>query len=264
MFVRLVLTLFLFTTCLAEDTVALLFLTRRDPNHADLWAEEIAKESNHFTVYVHPKEELEHPFFKRRKIKKSVPTSWDKHYGAWVALLKAALKDRRNKKFCFLSESCVPLHPLGEIYSRLMADFHSYICYATPEGKAHTHAVKELPKQHRWVNHEWIILNRKHARLVAMDREILPICEVYPIDNEVYPASLLSVKGCLNPNEVHNQLSTFVLWTATSYLHPKMFTEGTPEEMALLLAGKERCFFARKFSKQFPSHLLRQLLHPKS
>jgi hypothetical protein len=157
-----------FSTPLYAEKVALLFLTIQDLNHAELWKEQIQSNPGKFSIYFHSKEPLKDPYFKKYRIKHIVPTSWAIHLEAWQKLIKAALKDPENKKFVFLSESCVPIKPLDEIYQSLMHDKNTYMRFGRPWWPSdHNREVIELPKEHRWGNHEWVILNREHAKLIV-------------------------------------------------------------------------------------------------
>lgn len=239
---------------LHAEKIALLFLTIGELHHPDIWQKEIEKNRDKFSIYFHSKEPLTNPFFKPYRIKEIVPTSWDFHVYAWQELIKEAIKDSANTKFVFLSESCIPIRPLEYIYNRLMEDDNSYISHCKPWWPNDYHReVIELPKEHRWVNQEWVILNREHAKLVACDRIIIYCVSKHGSDTEAYPSSLLSYYNELDKPNVINRLTTYVNWKYNDGPHPYTFKLANAFTLTLMREAIELdCFFARKFSRSFP------------
>jgi core-2/I-Branching enzyme len=248
---------------LYADKVALLFLTLKDLNHAHLWQEQIEANEDHFSVYIHSKEPLSDPYFKKFRIKHIVATSWAIHLKAWQKLVKAALKDSDNKKFVFLSESCVPLQPLDKIYQALMKDNHTYMRYGRPWWPSnHNREVIELPKEHRWGNHEWVILNREHAKLIAKDKDIIEVVSRHGSDAESYPSSLFSLYDCLQEPNINNIITTYVDWEHNEGPHPHTFKDGGELDWALLQKAREQnAFFVRKVASSFPEEVLFSLIN---
>ncbi len=244
------------------DKVALLFLTIQDLHQTELWKEQLALNKDKFSIYIHSKEPLQDAFFKKYRIKHIVPTSWAIHLEAWQKLVKAALKDRKNKKFVFLSESCVPIKPLNEIYAVLMQDNNTYMRYGRPWWPSdHNREVVELPVEHRWGNHEWVILNREHAELVGTDRTVIKYVSRHGSDAESYPSSLFSVCGCLEDPNIVNAITTYVDWEHNDGPHPHTFKDAGPLDMELLQKAKEQnAFFVRKVASSFPSEILKQYM----
>lgn len=68
--------------------IALLFLTRSDLNHPDLWKTLLDEAPDRYTLYIHSKESMTHPFFKDFRISTIVPTTWLNHVKAWQLLIK--------------------------------------------------------------------------------------------------------------------------------------------------------------------------------
>lgn len=244
----------------AEDKVALLFLTIKDLNHPKIWQGQISANIKQFSVYIHSKEIMENSFFKKYRIANIVPTSWGFHVRAWQELIREAIKDPDNKKFVFLSESCVPILPLRTIYEKLMKDDNSYMSFSKPWWPSdHGREVVELPLEHRWGNHEWVILNRDHAMLVALDDDVINKVAAHGSDAESYPSTLFSVHGCLNDSNIVRRITTYVNWEHNDGPHPYTFTEANDFTFNLMQEARNNdCFFARKFAPTFPTvNLLR-------
>jgi hypothetical protein len=241
--------------------IALLFLTYRDVAQAALWKSLLVEASDHFNVYIHSKEPLQDPFWARFCLSHTVPTTYLFHVRAWQILLKQALKNPENEKFIFLSESCVPLYPLSLIHRILGQDQHSMMYYHHPWwDRTQGREITEIPLEHRWGSSEWMILNRKHAELVAQDEELIEIMSHHPHDAESYFASLLSLKGVLD--EVVYRQTTYASFLESTDTHPYLFTEDNPVNRQRLIHAKMGgCLFARKFSTDFPEEILDTLIH---
>lgn len=239
------------------DKVALLFLTRKELNHSRIWQSLLEQAKDQFTVYIHSKEPMEDSYFKQFRIPTIVPTEYLYHGKAWQVLLQAALKDHRNVQFIYLSESCTPLYALTEIYHYLIRDPRSYMRYSAPWWlRDSEREIVEIPVEHRWGNAEWIILNRKHAGLVAEDQDILPLASRHMnSDHEGYPSSLLSLKGCLD--EVIYRQTTYANFTPPEGPAPYHFRYDSPLEANYIHQAKRGgALFARKFTPEFPSERL--------
>ena len=90
----------------------MLFLTIHDVHQPELWTKYLTK-TDKFSVYAHPKiNKIRTPWLKEAVIPKRAKTGWGHITEAYYRLLEEALKDERNQKFMFLSESCIPLKSL--------------------------------------------------------------------------------------------------------------------------------------------------------
>lgn len=239
-----------------KPKVALLFLTVKNLHHPEFWKKALSPYRDLFSIYVHSKETMTDEYFKKYRIAAHVPTSWAIHMKAWQELLKEAIKDRRNKRFVFLSESCLPLWPLNEIYTKLFENNKSYMLYAKPWWGAPERTLTEFPEENQWGNHEWIILNRKHAEMIAKDDAVLPIAINHPLDIESYPATFLSLNNELD--HVIPRLTTYVNWSLGNPYH---FNDASELNMELLEEARAAgCLFARKFPGSFPDQALEKLI----
>lgn len=252
--------------CATENKVALLFLTRGDLNQTDLWKGWI--NTDLYTIYNHPKNPPSDPWFSQFTIPDHQPNEWGYLLFAQQALLREALKNLENTKFVFLSESCVPLRTCTEIHQILTSDEKSYMRWYGVWWKYRSErTLKEFPREHRWGNHQWIILNRKHAQMIADDDYWLPIAMQHNCCDEAYPATFFSMHGMLD--EFHNELTTYVDWVRG---RPYLFCESTEENICILLDAKfnsdgpfapRRCLFARKFSPDFPASIIETIIGDK-
>lgn len=77
--------------------VALMFLTRADLNHTEIWKEWIDLEK--YNVYNHSKDPATDPWFRQFRIAETQRNEWGFLILAQQALLKAAVQDPENTKF---------------------------------------------------------------------------------------------------------------------------------------------------------------------
>lgn len=117
-----------------------------------------------------------------------VKTDWCALMGVEVAMLAAALKDRRNQQFVFLSQDSVPLKGFDYVYRQLVVNSHltSKICLAQP-ALAKTATAETIRNElartcvfrdfYRVYNprtlkhHQWVVLARAHAETVVEKAE---------------------------------------------------------------------------------------------
>lgn len=241
--------------------IALLFLTRGELNHPLFWQILLAPCLDRFNLYIHSKDPIKDPFFKPFRIFNSVPTTYLIHAKAWQALLEEAMHDLDNKKFIFLSESCIPLYPLEYIYQCLVKDDRSHMMYGAPWwGRDEPREVTELSKEHRWGNAEWLILNRKHAQMIVEDKEIIAMAASHPHDQESYPSVLFSLKGCLD--EFVYRQTTYAITNPEDFPHAYHFHDYDPLCAKIVYEAKmAKSLFVRKFTLVFPQSQLFDILH---
>eukprot|EP00210_Caulerpa_lentillifera_P002796 g2671.t1 len=133
-----------------------------------------------FSVYTHPGINFKFPatsIFYAKEISDRVDArhSWGKFklVEAELHLLRAALKDIRNKKFVLLSESCIPLYPPEVIYAQLMSETKSRMHSCGGQGSAHLYRYSPKMKgmyfsRKNWhKSSQWFALNRAHAEVVV-------------------------------------------------------------------------------------------------
>jgi len=244
-----------------HEKIALLFLTQKDLNQSTLWQKALEGKDDRYTVYVHSKYPMDDEFFKKYRISNIVPTTWANHVKAWQVLLEEAIKDKANVKFVFLSESCVPLYSLDKIYNELQSDKRSRMGYGRKWWNDYRRTLVEIPEKHHFGNNERVILNRNHAEMIVADKTIIEIAAKHPVDIESYFATFFSINDQLNDDYFINFQTTYENWVGHS---PYEFLDVNAFSLNLFNQAKEsRCFFARKFSNRFPTHLLMELIGKK-
>lgn len=252
--------------------VAFLFLVISSIYHEEYWSDFFCGYQDYYSVYIHSKE----PFavessFKCYELDEKVATSWSNTVYAQRALLREALKDPDNQKFVFLSESTIPFCDFLTTYEFLtrtdksMFPFVSnqihldsqrvgtFWAYANYQPRRDLHPI---PPRFQYRTTQWIVLNRKHAELMAYDDKYVHMMPSVFCDNEHYPATFLAIKGLLH--EIENYQTTYDDWIAANSLeHPFTFTDlsdAQQYERAIKairgnLYGDHKYLFGRKFAK---------------
>lgn len=104
--------------------IAFLFLTLDNVNWPQFWNEYIEKNKDYLNVYVHPKypNKITVPWMKKNIIHNLVNTGWGYIVEAYIQLFEEAMKDKSNKKFITVSESCIPIKSFDVLYNDLQKD----------------------------------------------------------------------------------------------------------------------------------------------
>jgi hypothetical protein len=175
-----------------NDKIAFLFLTRNNLKQPQLWYDFLSNGNGKCNLYVHTKErdKLTQQLLIDHQIQEHIHTEWGHSnlLTATNALIKEALKDKTNKRFILVSESCIPLHLFDIIY---------HILFTSPETKDKSFLYTKLTPgidrekniKHKdsaylqvcrngdpskelgitWKNmmrnSQWMILNREHAEI---------------------------------------------------------------------------------------------------
>ena len=253
--------------------IAFLFLTYDDVYHQEYWRAFFSGHESYYSIYVHSKEPLpDNSNFKSFEIAVRVETTWENTMRAQIELLREALKDSTNEKFVFISDTTIPFHTFETTYEAFMSTSQSIFPFCLNPHQDplrsgtfwgyHNYQPQKIfypiPSEYQYKHPQWVILNRKHAELMAEDQEIIAIFDHYPCDQEHYPGTFLATKGLLH-REVLNRQTTYDDWIATSSAsNPFTFTDLHDEQQLRLaikaITGKlyshiHLYFFGRKFAK---------------
>jgi len=176
-----------------NDKIAFLFLTRNNIKQPQLWYDFLSDGNGKCNLYVHTKErdKLTQQFIIDHQIPEHIHTEWGHSnlLTATNALIKNALKDKTNKRFILISESCIPLHLFDTVFhvlfhgekTRNKSFLYTRITPQVEWGEKHRKhkdaAYLQLcrngdPSKElgiTWANmmrnSQWMILNREHAEI---------------------------------------------------------------------------------------------------
>lgn len=110
--------------------IAFCFLTYNDIVNSDLWALYLKNHLDKINIYIHSKNQLKHPFFKKYKTLKTIPTLNKTHISivyATLSLLNEAYSNNDNTHFLFICQSCVPLMPFNKLFNIITNSKKSFI-----------------------------------------------------------------------------------------------------------------------------------------
>jgi hypothetical protein len=139
-----------------DPKLALLFLTRGDVCHPEIWSEFVDDADGEVVAFSHAKnrEEAEKGFLVGSAITDWHDTAWGdiSLVRAMLSLLRAAMADESITHFAFASETCVPVRPWAEIRRRLRIDPRSMISCADAGSMMRVHmerlaAIHGLPER---------------------------------------------------------------------------------------------------------------------
>ncbi|VVU95531.1 Core-2/I-Branching enzyme [seawater metagenome] len=260
-----------------KQKLAFCFLTVNDINQPKIWNKFFDIDNSYYNIYMHPKNaDNVKSFMKDYIIPKYVETAWGNISltDATFLMLKEAYKDPNNKKMILVSDSCIPLKKLENIYKILLENDNSWFNYYKPSTYVNSHydRIQKLDptiKNSSFIQEQWMVLDRNHVKLIIENYIKLRYHFLKPklIPDEILFITLLFH---LNPN-MKNELQfpehtryefkshrfiTFADWYYKGRLvnsfHPITFDK--VDEEVLNKLKKVNTLFARKFSNSSDIH----------
>lgn len=204
------------------NKIALLFLTIDNHNQPKIWNKFLSN-NKYFNIYCHPKypENVTDNFLKNNIISKISDTSWGHFVIAYYNLLKAAIKDKNNIKFVFISESCIPIKPPKDIYRELLKNNNSFYNLKKLDNFSYTKRYKpyknKLNKYNinttNFIKHSgWFCLNRNDTKILINDKDKIKLFNSIEAGDE----HILSILNSYNI-KLEQKLITFTLWNNKKY-----------------------------------------------
>lgn len=241
---------------LAEPRLGLLFLTRGEVNHPEIWEEFVQSAGDGIRVFSHVKEREEPlSFLKGTTIGEWHETEWGdiSLVRAMLSLLKEALADRSLTHFAFVSESCIPIRPWSEIRRRLTFDPRSMIDWQDRESMKVKHLerlspLEDVPARERRMHSQWCLLDRE-AALCVTERDLTDRFEKVKAADEHYLGTVLALRGFPEEKKINRRQVTWTLWNDFALTSRPEEHRLTRPELIAELANFEG-FFARKFPKE--------------
>jgi hypothetical protein len=236
----------------ARVKLGLLFLTRGDVNHPEIWREFVSEAPNQFRVYAHEKEPdwLAGGFLDGCVIGDHHETAWGdiSLVRATRSLLLAALEDESITHFALLSEACVPIRPLPDILRHFARDPRSQFGFSrvhesSARQKDRVKAVPGIPDGCWRFQSQWWIMNRVAATFAA-GQDFTNFFEKMIVPDEAYFATVLAMQGFPLEGEVVRTVATWTKWEKNAG-SPREWS-GFPRER-VQDAMHSGAVFARKF-----------------
>ena len=155
--------------------IAFLFLTYNNLKRAEIWDRFFdSKHSDKFTIYNHAKEpeKITDLLLKDKHISEHIETCWG-CFGsveANILMMKQALKDKQNKKFILVSDSCIPIVSFNTFYNEIMKDDKSIInIHYNNNPDRYDNIINPPFKKDEFIKHsaQGLIFNRNHTKLIV-------------------------------------------------------------------------------------------------
>ncbi|XP_022993729.1 uncharacterized protein LOC111489641 isoform X2 [Cucurbita maxima] len=168
--------------------IAFLFIARNRLPLDIVWDAFFQEGENKFSIFVHSrpgflfnKATTRSIYFLNRQVNDSIQVDWGKAsmVEAERILLRHALTDTSNQRFIFLSDSCIPLYNFNYTYDYVMSTSTSFVdSFAdTKEGRYNPKMDPVIPVQNWRKGSQWVVLTRKHAKVVVKDITVFPMFE---------------------------------------------------------------------------------------
>jgi GR25 family glycosyltransferase involved in LPS biosynthesis len=234
--------------------LGLLFLTRADVNHPEIWQEFIAESPDRVRVFSHPKDpkSVTGGFLDGTIIADHHETAWGdiSLVRATRSLLLEALADPTLTHFALLSESCVPIRPLPEILRHLHLDPRSRFGFRTLKQASERHAsrivtVPQVPNDCWRFQSQWWLMDRPAAVFSATQDFTTMFEKMFAPDEQCF-ATILAMQGYPLEGNVVKRDSTWTSWEKDAGSPTSWPTLPNEKIRAILESG---AFFARKFPK---------------
>ena len=207
--------------------IAFLFLTYSNLKRPDIWNRFFDdKNSNKFTIYNHAKEneKVTNLILKDKHIPEHIETCWGcpNLVEANLLMMKQALRNKKNKKFILVSDSCIPIVSFNIFYNEIMKDNKTKInIYENNKLENYDldryDTINEPPfKKNEFIKHSGsgLVFNLKHTQMLVsnLDTFIKNWKNAY-IPDEHYFGSILRVLDTNFNINYENYNITFDIWS---------------------------------------------------
>ncbi|CAN1781699.1 Glycosyltransferase BC10 [Linum perenne] len=221
--------------------IAFLFIARNRLPLDVVWDAFFKGEESKFSIHVHSrpgflfnKATTRSDYFLDRQVNDSIQVDWGEAtmIEAERILLRHALEEPSNKRFVFLSDSCIPLYNFSYTYDYIMSASTSFVdSFAdTKEGRYNPKMGPTIPVRNWRKGSQWVVLTRKHAEVVVHDNTVFPVFQKHcrPADpskehncipDEHYVQTLLAQKGL--EVEITRRSLSHSSWDLSSSKDPK-------------------------------------------
>lgn len=264
---------------------ALCFLISKNNiiNKEDVWIRWIEKNKDIINVYIHynSNSSIESEWVNKHSIpiQYIVKTSYFHVVPAYMSLLNYALiHDKKNKWFCFLSESCVPIISPKEFRSIFFKNNNFSIIQwqkAWWNLSLHKRAnLSLLPQDFQLAHTPWFVLTKLDAMNCLLYMQIKTrfytlVCSGGLANESIFAIILKSFKR-LESECIKNEISTLIDWSRmTSSTSPYVFKntdnlEIIKNDINWIVTNKKKnkyTLFLRKVDISFPDDILNDIIY---
>ena len=251
-------------------------------NKEQLWINWIKENQDIINVYFHYKDinQIQSPWIKMYTIppKYVHPTTYYNVVPAYMSLLSYAFHhDLKNKWFCMVTDSCVPIISPLKFRQLFFENYKASIFKWKPAYwniDIHRRAnLRLLQKEYHLANDPWFTMSRAHVHkciiFLAAKNNIYQLVNEGGLANESIFAIMLQTFGLLqNSSSLINAVSTVTDWSRmSSPTSPYLFKEASAENINIisnLLKENPSAMFLRKVDRAFPDQDILDLMYSAS
>ncbi len=157
--------------------IAFCFLLYDRINHEELWNIFFANVNPElYTIYIHQKNDIPLTYFEKYKLSRKIETRYAdiSVVLAQNLLYEEALRDPDNTHFILVSNSCIPIKSFKYVYDNLDPAFSYFnICPQNQCFPRCSAVESRIDRKYIQKQHQWCILNRKHAELLVRNTEYI-------------------------------------------------------------------------------------------
>ena len=188
--------------------IAFLFLIQNDINFPEIWNNYFNNNFNKINIYCHPKnkDNVKTSWLKNNIIKDLAPTKWGYLTKAIRNLLKTSIKNKENKQFILISESCIPINTFNNFYLFCNDFKKSYINFRQFDdiNIKKSFLSKNYFKNIKLIKHsQWFCLSRHHVKKLLNNKNLPLFDKVLAGDENI----LSLISDC---NNIINYSVTYV------------------------------------------------------
>ena len=252
------------------------------------WIKSFSTKSINASMYVHAKtpSEVKSPWTKSHMIPKSFRPNWNdiRIVQAMLELSRHALNNNKVTHVMFITESCIPICTLDEIYDDLQnaGDGKSFVRAYNRESANCTRfdelqcfgAVKSVPQMavHK-VLPGWSLLCRDHIQKIlnlnkdneeySLGQDLFPAFANVWAPEEVFFPTCLALLGVLPGEDVVHKSAMWARWDENARgkdkAHPLVYDNRFGSDL-LREARSEGCWFMRKFKRPLDPQLWESII----
>ena len=236
-----------------------------------IWKEWVYYNRDIINIYFHTKNSLvKSPWIRKHCIPISYvkETTYFHIVPALMSLLSYAYKDKENRWFCFLTDSCIPLVSPEE-FRTLFFQYYEYTIFRWYEPNWNVQFHKranlfKLPKHYQLANDPWFVMTRVDAMYClafTQSKMYRMITEGIIANESIFAIALLHSHRL---KAVINRSSSISDWVRmSSPTSPYVFLDDSVENMNYIANAKKNKYamFLRKVHTRFPDSTIEKIIY---
>ena len=236
-----------------------------------IWKEWVYYNRDIINIYFHTKNsKIKSPWIRKHCIPISYvkETSYFHVVPALMSLLSYAYKDKENRWFCFLTDSCIPLISPEE-FRKLFFQYYEYTIFHwyKPNWNVQFHKranLYKLPSHYQLANDPWFVMTRVdvfYCLSFVQNKMYQMIIEGIIANESVFAIALLHFHRL---KTVINRSSSICDWVRmSSPTSPYLFIKDSKENVDYidLVKKNKYAMFLRKVHAQFPDSTIEKIIY---